>query len=152
MPPTFTTILATHISKATGGICREAQNGELVSPGVIYIAPGDYHMTALREGTSVKLKLDQNPQENFCRPAADPMLRSLAKVYGSQLLTAILTGIGADGTRGAAEVVAAGGTVVGQDEATSVVYGMPRAAAEAKLLSAVLPLPEMGPYLLRAVS
>lgn len=152
MPPTFTTILATHISKASGHDCHEAKDGETVMPGVIYVAPGDYHMTVERVGNDVKLKLDQNPQENFCRPAADPMLRSLAKVYGAKLLVSVLTGIGADGTRGAAEAVAAGGIVVAQDEASCIVYGMPRAIAEAKLASAILPLAQMGGYLAKAVT
>lgn len=152
MPPTFTTILATHISKASGHDCHEAKDGETVVPGVIYVAPGDYHMTVERVGAEVKLKLDQNPQENFCRPAADPMLRSLAKVYGAKLLVSVLTGIGADGTRGAADAVAAGGIVVTQDEASCIVYGMPRAIAEAKLASAILPLNQMGSYLAKAVT
>jgi len=152
MPPNFTTILADHISKAMGGDCHEARDGEEVKPGVVYMAPGDFHMTAVREAEKIILKLDQNPPENFCRPAADPMFRSLAKIYGKNLLCVVLTGIGMDGTRGAAEAVSAGATVIAQDEETSVVYGMPKSVAEAKLTTAVLPLPHIGPYLLRAVT
>ena len=152
MPANFTMILADHLSKAMGGDCHEARDGEVVEVGKVYIAPGDFHMTVHRDGTQVIIKLDQNPPENFCRPSADPMLRSLSKVYGKGLLCAVLTGIGADGMRGAAEVVAAGGTVIAQDEATSVVYGMPKAIAEANLASAILPLPQIAPYLLKAVT
>ena len=152
MPANFTTILAQHISNASGHDCHEAKDGEDVKAGTIYLAPGDYHMTAAREGSGVKLHLDKNPQENFCRPSADPMLRSLAKIYAGKLLVAVLTGLGADGARGASEAVTAGGTVIAQDESTSVVYGMPKAVAEAKLTSAVLPLNQIGPYLVKAVS
>jgi two-component system, chemotaxis family, protein-glutamate methylesterase/glutaminase len=152
MPPNFTTILAQHIANACGRDCHEAVDGEEVKNGVIYLAPGDFHMTAAREGTSVKLHIDKNPQENFCRPSADPMLRSLAKIYGGKLLVAVLTGLGSDGARGAVDVVAAGGTIIAQDEATSVVYGMPKAVADAKLTSAIFPLPQIAPYLISAVS
>lgn len=152
MPPNFTTILADHISKASGIDCHEAVDGEEVVAGTIYVAPGDFHMLVKREGTSCRIRLNQEPAENFCRPSADPMLRSLAKIYGDKLLTAVLTGLGADGARGASEVVAAGGCVVAQDEVSCVVYGMPKAVVEAKLTRAVLPLYQMAPYFLRAVT
>ena len=151
MPPNFTTILADHISKASGLPCHEATQNEIVKPGVIYVAPGDYHMTAVREGANIHLKLDQNPPENFCRPSADPMLRSLAKIYREKLLVTVLTGIGTDGARGAGEVIAAGGGVVAQDEATSVVYGMPKAVVDAKMTSAVMPLNSIAGFLQRAL-
>jgi two-component system, chemotaxis family, protein-glutamate methylesterase/glutaminase len=153
MPANFTAILADHISKASGLDCHEGVDDEEVKPGIIYLAPGDYHMTVTRDGAKpCRIKLDQNPPENFCRPSADPMLRSLAKVYNDKLLVAVLTGIGADGARGATDVVSAGGGVVAQDEATSVVYGMPRAVAEAKLTSAVFALNAIAPFLIRAVA
>jgi two-component system chemotaxis response regulator CheB len=152
MPPNFTTILADHISKASGMECHEAVGDEAVKPGVIYIAPGDYHMTAVKKGAGVILKLDQDPPENFCRPSADPMLRSLAKIYREKLLVTVLTGIGTDGARGAGEVIAAGGGVIAQDEATSVVYGMPKAVADAKMTSAVMPLNAIAGFLQRALA
>ena len=147
MPPNFTAILAEHVSKSMVGDCHEARDDEVVEAGKVYIAPGDFHMTVQRKYGQIVLKLDQQPPENFCRPSADPMLRSLSKVYGKGLLCVVLTGIGADGTRGAAEVVAHGGMVIAQDEATSVVYGMPKSVAEAKLASVVLPLHQMADYL-----
>lgn len=151
MPANFTTILADHIAKASGHPCREAVDDEQVQPGHIYLAPGDFHMTVKRVDGGSRISLNQNPPENFCRPSADPMLKSLAKIYGDKLLVAVLTGLGADGARGASEVVAHGGTVVAQDEATCVVYGMPRAVVEAKLTSAVFPLPAVAPFLVKAV-
>jgi two-component system chemotaxis response regulator CheB len=153
MPPNFTTILADHISKACGMDCHEAIDDEEVKSATVYIAPGDFHMTVVKAANGqVKLKLDQSPQVNFCRPSADPMLRSLAQAYGNRLLVAVLTGLGADGARGACDVVASGGGVVAQDEETSVVYGMPRAVTEAKLTSATFPLNAMAPFLISAVT
>lgn len=151
MPPNFTTILADHISKNLGGDCHEAKTGEEVKPGIVYLAPGDFHMTVERAGTGIRLKLDQNPPENFCRPSADPMLRSLASVYGNKLVTIVLTGMGSDGAPGSAEVVRQGGTVVAQNEASCVVYGMPRAVVDAKLAKAILPLDQMAPYMAKAM-
>ena len=146
MPATFTTILAEHIRKMTGRPCAEAVDGEPLTGGKIYIAPGNFHMTVgSAEGRNI-IRLNQNPPENFCRPAVDPMLRSLAQIFGRNVLTIILTGMGQDGLRGAEEVVKAGGVVVAQDAATSVVWGMPGAVATAGICSAVLPLAEIGPY------
>ena len=151
MPATFTTLLAEHIGRATGVPCAEGRDGEAVSAGRIYLAPGNYHMTVERAGAGSVIRLDQNPPVNFCRPSVDPMLRSLAPIYGSALLTIILTGMGTDGHKGAAEVVAAGGTVFAQDEATSVVWGMPGAVATSGLCSAVLPIKEIGPSVRKLV-
>jgi two-component system chemotaxis response regulator CheB len=147
MPATFTTILAEHISRSTGWVAAEAVDGECVRAGRVYVAPGDFHMLIEASPGGEKLiKLSKAPAENFCRPSVDPMLRSLAQVYGRRLLTVILTGMGHDGLQGGEAVKAAGGTIVAQDEATSVVWGMPGAVAMAGLCSAVLPLTEIGPY------
>jgi len=151
MPPNFTTILAGHIAKTTAIDCHEAIDGEAVVGGKIYVAPGDYHMTVVQADGTRRIRLHQEQPENFCRPSADPMLRSLAPIYREKLLVAVLTGLGADGARGAAEAVALGATVIAQDEATSVVYGMPKAVVEAKLTSAVFPLNRIAPYLMKAV-
>jgi len=151
MPATFTTLLAEHIERATGVPCAEGRDGEAVSAGRIYLAPGNFHMTVERSAVGSVIRLNQDQPENFCRPSVDPMLRSLAPVYGSALLTLILTGMGTDGQKGAAEVVAAGGTVIAQDEATSVVWGMPGAVATSGLCSAVLPIKEIGPSVRKLV-
>jgi len=143
MPPTFTGLLADNISRETGHRCTEARHGEVVVPGRIFLAPGDYHMTIARDGAQVVIQLNQNEKENFCRPAVDPMLRSLAEVYQRNILVAILTGMGQDGLNGSEAIVKVGGNVVAQDEASSVVWGMPGAVAKAGLCCAVVPLPQM---------
>ncbi|MDP2696623.1 chemotaxis protein CheB [Thalassospira sp.] len=146
MPATFTTILAEHITRLTGMKCHEGVNGEPVTPGRIYLAPGDYHMVIEGRGNARRIALNQNAPENFCRPSVDPMLRSLVQSYGGNLLTIILTGMGQDGMLGSQDVASAGGMVVAQDEATSVVWGMPGAAAKAGVCTAVLPLGNIATY------
>jgi two-component system chemotaxis response regulator CheB len=146
MPATFTTILAEHLAQASGMPSAEAKDGEAVLPGRIYVAPGDFHMTVEGQPGRVVVRLNKNPPENFCRPAVDPMLRSIAKVYGPRTLFVMLTGMGQDGLKGARDLIAAGSNVIAQDEATSVVWGMPGAVATAGLCSAVLPLAEIGGY------
>jgi two-component system chemotaxis response regulator CheB len=146
MPATFTTILAEHITRLTGMKCQEGVNGEPVQPGRVYLAPGDYHMVVEGRGNSRHIALNQNPPENFCRPSVDPMLRSLVGCYGGNILTIILTGMGQDGMLGGRDVVSAGGMVVAQDEATSVVWGMPGAVAQAGVCTAVLPVGGIAGY------
>ncbi len=143
MPPTFTAILAEHVNRATGWPCREGENGELLEPNQIYVAPGDHHLTVARDGQQRVIRLTQAPPENFCRPSVDPMLRSLVTAYRANILVAILTGMGHDGLHGSEAVVQAGRTVIAQDEATSVVWGMPGAVATAGVCSAVLPLKDL---------
>lgn len=143
MPATFTTILAEHIARAAAMPCAEAVHGEALRGGRIYLAPGDWHMTvAARDGAKV-IELNQDARENFCRPAVDPMLRSLARACGDGTLAVILTGMGHDGLAGGRAVADAGGRVIAQDEASSVVWGMPGAVARAGLCSEILPLGEM---------
>ncbi len=146
MPPTFTRILADHIERLCGRPSCEGADGMAVENGHVYLAPGDYHMiVSAGEGGKV-IGLNQDPPENFCRPAVDPMLRSIAAAYGPQVLTIIFTGMGQDGCAGSQAIVAGGGTVIAQDEATSVVWGMPGATAAAGVCTAVLPIDEIGGY------
>jgi two-component system chemotaxis response regulator CheB len=147
MPATFTTILAEHITRQCGIPCAEAKDGEPLVGGRIYLAPGDFHMILTTKGTGTVLSVNKDPPENFCRPAVDPMMRSIAKIYGKRALAIILTGMGQDGMRGCTELVAAGGLTIAQDEASSVVWGMPGAVATAGLCSAVMPLREIGPFI-----
>jgi two-component system chemotaxis response regulator CheB len=149
MPATFTAILAEHIQNATKRPCKEAATGDVLQAGHIYVAPGDYHMTVVAEGAQRVIKINQDPPENFCRPAVDPMFRSVAKVFGAQALTVILTGMGSDGREGARVICDAGGTLICQDEPSSVVWGMPGAAATAGLASQVLPLDQIAPAVAR---
>lgn len=152
MPATFTKILAQQITNTTLWACHEAVHNQVVEPGQIYLAPGDYHMQATTEGVVIRIILNQNPPENFCRPAVDPMLRSLAQIYGKNLLTLILTGMGSDGMRGCQEVINKGGVIWAQDEASSVVWGMPGAAYAANVCSKILPLNEMTTALIKRLN
>jgi two-component system chemotaxis response regulator CheB len=149
MPPTFTTILAEHLARASGLVVREAVDGEAVVPGRMYLAPGGIHMRVkLRDGHAV-IALDDGEPVHFCKPAVDPLFSSAAKIWGNGALGVILTGMGSDGTDGAAEIVAAGGAIIAQDEETSVVWGMPGSAADAGLCSAILPLNDIAPKIVR---
>jgi two-component system chemotaxis response regulator CheB len=149
MPPTFTTLLAEHLQQVCDKPCAEGKDGEVVMPGRVYVAPGDFHMVIQQEMGKNVIRLNKEPPENFCRPSVDPMLRSVAPLYGNRLLTLILTGMGQDGTDGCRAVLRQGGTVIAQDEASSVVWGMPRSVAENKLCHGVLPLDEIGGAVLK---
>ena len=149
MPAGFTRILAEHLSKTAGVDAREAVAGEALVPGRIYIAPGDWHMTIVGGAAAPTLKLDQAPAVNFCRPAVDPLFASAAASFGSAALAVVLTGMGHDGLAGGRAIVAAGGSLLAQDEASSVVWGMPGAVATDGLCSAVPPLADLGPTALR---
>ncbi len=143
MPPTFTTILAETLERASGRPVHEAIDGEALRAGAIYIAPGGRHLRVVRRDGTPSVALDDGPQINFCKPAVDPMFSSAAETWGSWNLALVLTGMGSDGTRGAADIVAAGGSVIAQDEETSVVWGMPGSVTKAGLCSAVLPIDQI---------
>lgn len=147
MPPTFTKILAERLSNISGMNVAEAINGEPVVGDRVYIAPGDYHMTVARGAKSGLIRLTQSPPENYCRPAVDPMLRSLADVYGNKVYATILTGMGKDGCEGARRVTDVGGNILAQDKDTSVVWGMPGAVATAGLCSVILPLEKIADHI-----
>ena len=147
MPPSFTAILAEHIAKQCAVKCKEAQDGEILKAGEYYIAPGDFHMIIKKAPQGGAVSLTKEAPENFCRPAVDPMLRSIATTYGGKVLTVILTGMGQDGANGSKAIVSAGGAVIAQDEQSSVVWGMPGAVAMAGVCSAVLPLSEIGSFI-----
>ena len=149
MPPTFTTILAEHLTRASHRPAREAVDGEVVKAGQIYLAPGGRHMRVARHGTEAVIVLDDGPPVNFCKPAVDPLFTSAIDVWQGGILALVLTGMGSDGMRGGKEIVAAGGSVIAQDEASSVVWGMPGAAANAGICAAVLPLGHIAPKLVR---
>jgi two-component system chemotaxis response regulator CheB len=149
MPPTFTTILAEHLGRSSRRPAHEAVDGEVVKPGQIYLAPGGRHMKVARRGTDTVIVLDNGPPVNFCKPAVDPLFSSATEIWQGATLAVVLTGMGSDGMRGGKEVVAAGGSVIAQDEASSVVWGMPGAAANAGICSAILPLNQIAPKLVR---
>jgi two-component system chemotaxis response regulator CheB len=144
MPPTFTTVLAEHLTRVSGRSVREAEHDEAVMAGSVYVAPGGRHMLVKRgRDGAPTIALSDDPPVNFCKPSVDPLLSSAAEVWGAASLALVLTGMGSDGTRGAADIAAAGGSVIAQDEASSVVWGMPRAVAQAGLCSAVIPLSQI---------
>jgi two-component system, chemotaxis family, protein-glutamate methylesterase/glutaminase len=148
MPATFTPILADHLTRLGLMPCTEARDGESLVAGRIYLAPGDKHLLVEGGRTGLRARLTTDPPENFCRPSVDPMLRSAAAACEGRVLVAMLTGMGHDGLAGTKKVIDAGGAAIGQDEASSVVWGMPGAVAEAGLCHAVLPLPKIAPKLL----
>lgn len=146
MPATFSTLFADQITQESHLPCAEGQEGMLVQAGRVYLAPGGFHMTAYRCAQQVVIGVNEGPPVHFCRPAADPMLQSLARVYGAGLLSVICTGMGEDGLEGARSAVAHGGRILAQDQHTSAVYGMPKAVADAGLCEAVLPLERIAEY------
>ncbi len=140
MPPVFTRQLAARLAALSGLDVREASGGEALTPGSVWIAPGDFHLVVRRDGTNVRLAVHQGPPENSCRPSVDVLFRSAAEVYGGRTLAVVLTGMGQDGLRGCQRIREVGGQVVVQDEASSVVWGMPGFVARAGLANAVVPL------------
>lgn len=141
MPATFTALLAKNIETSCGIICHEAQNDMVLKAGEAILAQGGKHMEFTNSATGeVIVKLSDAPPVNFCKPAVDPMLRSLLHFYGGQVLTVILTGMGSDGRDGTKDIVAQGGYCIAQDQDSSVVWGMPGAVALEGLCSAIEPL------------
>jgi two-component system chemotaxis response regulator CheB len=152
MPPTFTTILAEHLARSSHRPAHEGVHGEIIKPGQIYLAPGGCHMRVVRQGANAAIALDDGPPVNFCKPAVDPLFASAIDVWQNGILAVVLTGMGSDGMRGGKDIVAAGGNLIAQDEASSVVWGMPGAAAHAGICAAILPLNQIAPKLVRLFS
>jgi two-component system chemotaxis response regulator CheB len=152
MPPLFTRSLAERLSTRSGLRCLEGVDGAAVEPGTVWIAPGNWHMTVAREGGVARLRLMGDPPENSCRPSVDPLFRSVAALYGSAALGVVLTGMGQDGLLGSRRIHECDGRILVQDEATSVVWGMPGAVARAGLAHKVVPLPEIAGEILKHVS
>lgn len=151
MPPMFTRLLAERLSKNSHLPTVEAESGMELEPGKAFVAPGDHHLVLVRDGIRVRTKVHQEPPENACRPAVDPLFRSVAGIYGRHALAVMLTGMGQDGLRGCEAIRAASGQILAQDEATSVVWGMPGFVARAGLADAVLPLSMLAGEIVRRV-
>ena len=149
MPAAFTAILAEHISKAAGRRAAEGVHGEPLMPGRIYVAPGGKHMVIAKDGGDIVVQLNDLPPVNFCKPAVDPLFQSAVPLYGSAILGSVLTGMGHDGAAGSKSIADAGGSVIAQDEETSVVWGMPGAVAQAGAAAEILPLDQIGPKIVR---
>lgn len=144
MPATFTAILAEHITKAAGRRAAEGVHGEPLMPGRIYVAPGGRHMVIGRQGNETVVLLNDQPPVNFCKPAVDPLFESAVPIFGSAILACVLTGMGHDGAAGARRIADGGGSVIAQDEESSVVWGMPGAVAQVGAASDILPLDQIG--------
>jgi len=149
MPPLFTRLLAERLNATCKLPAEEATDNCPVVPGRILIAPGDFHMKVASNGSGIRIVLDQGPRQNSCRPAVDALFTSVGEVYGGAVLAAVLTGMGQDGLRGAGILKALGATVLAQDEASSVVWGMPGAVVDAGLADRILPLDAVVPEILR---
>jgi two-component system chemotaxis response regulator CheB len=149
MPPMFTRLLAERLNSTCKLSVEEAKEGSVVAVGKILIAPGDFHMTVVKNGAGVRACLDQNPPQNSCRPAVDVLFSSVGEVYGGAAIAVILTGMGQDGLRGVEILKAQGASVVAQDEASSVVWGMPGAVTNAGLADTVLPLDQIAREIVR---
>jgi two-component system chemotaxis response regulator CheB len=143
MPPMFTRLLAERLAAVSGFPAREGEAGVALRPGQVWVAPGGFHMEVERSADGARLRTHLGPPENSCRPAVDVLFRSVAQVYGPKALAVVMTGMGQDGLRGSEHIREAGGRVLAQDEATSVVWGMPGAVSQAGLAEKVLPLPEL---------
>jgi two-component system chemotaxis response regulator CheB len=151
MPPLFTRLFAERLDRSCSLTVQEAVEGQLVEAGHILVAPGDHHLTVRRQGNDVRVQLTQEPPENYCRPAVDVLFRSVASTYGTGVLACVLTGMGRDGMKGAERIRAVGGRIVVQDQATSVVWGMPGAVAAAGLANDIVPLPRIAATLHEAL-
>ena len=144
MPAFFTAQLAERLAKLCNATVREAQAGQEIRSGDILLAPGGRHLAIASDGGMLRARLTDDPPENSCRPAADVLFRSAASVWGGGTLAIVLTGMGRDGLQGSRQIVEAGGTVIAQDEFTSVVWGMPGEIVRAGLADAILPLSQIG--------
>jgi two-component system chemotaxis response regulator CheB len=151
MPPVFTRQLAERLSAVSAIRVTEGEPGMQLRAGHAVLAPGDYHMEVVRHGPEVRIKLHQGPPENSCRPAADVLFRSVATTYGGHSLAVVLTGMGYDGLRGVQHMRERGSSVIAQDRATSVVWGMPGAVAEAGLADSIVPLDQISTEVVRRV-
>lgn len=149
MPPVFTRQFAARLDRLLDFDVVEATSGQELRPGMVAIAPGDFHLEVVAAGRGLVTRLTQAPPENYCRPAVDVLFRSAVAAVGGSVLGVVLTGMGSDGCRGSQAIVDAGGSVVVQDQATSVVWGMPGAVAGAGLAERILPLAALGPEILR---
>lgn len=152
MPPVFTAMLAQRLDKSSALTVREAVAGDVPRAGEVLIAPGDWHLRVASSVGTVRVVLDQAPRENFCRPAVDVLFRSAAQVYGGRVVASVLTGMGQDGLEGVRALVERGARVLVQDEATSVVWGMPGAVVHAGLADEILPLDQLPGRLVAALA
>ncbi|CQR71506.1 Chemotaxis response regulator protein-glutamate methylesterase [Sporomusa ovata DSM 2662] len=152
MPPGFTKSLAERLNSLSAVTVKEAEHNDVVCPGLVLIAPGDYHMLLAKEGGKVLVKLNQNPPISGHRPAVDPLLESVARIFGSKAIGVILTGMGHDGTKGIQAIKHQNGKTIAEDQSTAVVFGMPKSAIEAGVVDRVAPITGITAEILRALA
>jgi two-component system chemotaxis response regulator CheB len=152
MPAIFTAMLAARLAAKSSLPVRECRSGEPLVPGCAYIAPGDFHMVVSQENGTARLRTHQGPKENFCRPSVDVLFRSVAQVYGARTLAVVLTGMGQDGLKGCSMLGGLGARIVVQDEASSVVWGMPGFVARTGLADKIVPLDQIGSEIVQATT
>ena len=151
MPPLFTKLLAERLAAKSAIRVYEGAAGTILQASTAWVAPGDFHMIVARDAATVRLQMHQGPPENSCRPAVDVLFRSVAKAYGANSLAVVLTGMGQDGLRGCEDIRGVGGQILAQDEASSVVWGMPGFVAQAGLADKILPLNQIANEITRRV-
>lgn len=152
MPPKFTKSLADRLNSLSKLSVKEAEDGETVKNGVVYIAPGGYHMKIVKSaGGVVSIKITEQPSDTLHRPSVDIMMSSVVEVYGKYTLGVIMTGMGKDGLEGIKKLKDIGGYSIAQDEDSCVVYGMPKAIVDANLADVVSPLDKIAGYINKAV-
>ena len=143
MPPGFTKSLADRLNSLCALTVKEAADNDRLTSGTVYVAPGDFHLTIRKEGNSAFIKLNKEPAIGGLRPAVDPMMVSVADVYGAKTVGVILTGMGHDGAKGMQAIKRLRGLTIAEDQSTAVVYGMPKAAIEAGVVDNILPLSQV---------
>lgn len=151
MPPGFTKSLSDRLNSLSSVTVKEAENNDVIRPGLVLIAPGDYHMTVEREGSKKVIKLNQNPPIGGHRPSVDPLFESVAKCYGRRVLGVILTGMGRDGSKGMQAIKQQQGYTIAEDQSTAVVFGMPKSAIELGIVDKVVPLPAIAAEIVKAI-
>ena len=152
MPPGFTKSLAERLDSLSSVTVKEAEHNEVIRPGHVFIAPGDYHMLIEREGGKTVIKLNQNSPIGGHRPAVDPLMESVARAYGSKAIGVILTGMGRDGAKGIEAIKRQNGHTIAEDQSTAVVYGMPKAAIELGVVDKIVPITGVTAEILKVLS
>lgn len=151
MPSGFTKSLAERLNSLSALTVKEAEHNEVIRPGFVFIAPGDYHMTIEREGNKKVVKLNQNPPIGGHRPAVDPMMESVAKAYGERTVGVILTGMGHDGAKGIQAIKQQRGYTIAEDQSTAVVFGMPKSAIELGVVDKIAPLSAIASEIVKVI-
>jgi two-component system chemotaxis response regulator CheB len=149
MPPMFTRLLAERLATKSRIAVQEGANDDMLRPGTAWVAPGDFHMVLERRPSGVRIRTHQGQPENSCRPAADVLFRSVAEIFAERSLAVVMTGMGQDGLRGCEQIRRANGQIIVQDEASSVIWGMPGLVAEAGLADKIVPLDKLADEIMR---